>query len=121
GYKIYYCAESSVYHLGGGTLSKVNPKKTYLNFRNNLSLLYKNYPGRYLYVILLLRMILDGVAAIKFLFTDSFGHFWAIVRAHFSIYGSLNALKGKRNENMKNLNTNPLKKVYKGFIIFDYF
>ncbi|MFL5728321.1 MAG: glycosyltransferase family 2 protein, partial [Cytophagaceae bacterium] len=121
GYKIYYCAESEVYHLGGGTLSKSNPRKTYLNFRNNLALLYQNYPGKHLYGVILLRMILDGVAAVKFLFTDSFGHFLAIIRAHFSIYGSLGKLRDKRKRNMRNMTSNPLKMTYKGFIIIDYF
>jgi GT2 family glycosyltransferase len=121
GYKIFYCSESLVYHLGGGTLSKSDPKKTYLNFRNNLSLLYKNYPGRYLYLVIFLRMILDGLAAIKMFFTDSSGHFWAIARAHFSFYASLNILRAKRKENMESLRANPLKSVYKGFIVFDYY
>jgi GT2 family glycosyltransferase len=121
GYKVWYCAESTVYHLGGGTLAKSNPQKTYLNFRNNLSLIYKNYPGRYLYLVIFLRLILDGIAAIKFLFTDSIGHFWAIARAHFSIYGSLNTLRRKRANNMRNLSANPLKTVYRGLIVFDYY
>ena len=120
GYKIYYCAESSVFHLGGGTLSKSNPRKTFLNFRNNLSLLYKNYPGRYLYLIIFLRMILDGLAAVKFLFTDSFGHFWAVVMAHFSLYRSLYVLSAKRKK-INSLNADPLKRAYKGFIVFDYY
>jgi GT2 family glycosyltransferase len=121
GYKVWYCSESEVYHLGGGTLAKSNPHKTYLNFRNNLALIYKNYPGRYLYLVIFLRMILDGVAAIKFLFADSSGHFWAIVRAHFSIYGSLNNLRKKRKMNMQNQSANPLNKTYKGLIVFDYY
>jgi GT2 family glycosyltransferase len=121
GYKIFYCAESSVYHLGGGTLSKSDPKKTFLNFRNNLSLLYKNYPGQYLYPLIFLRMILDGLAAIKFLFTDSFGHFWAVAMAHFEIYKSMRLLRAKRRETMKNISANPLKRAYKGFIVFDYY
>jgi GT2 family glycosyltransferase len=121
GYRIFYCGESCVYHLGGGTLNKSNPRKTYLNFRNNLSLIYKNYPGRYLYPVIFLRMILDGIAAIKFLFTDSFGHFWAVAMAHFSVYASLNILKAKRKRNMENLTADPLKGTYKGFIVFEYY
>jgi GT2 family glycosyltransferase len=121
GYKIFYCAESTVYHLGGGTLSKANPRKTYLNFRNNLSLLYKNYPAGYLYPVIFLRLMLDGLAAVKFLFTDSFGHFVAVAKAHFSVYGSLSSLRIKRKDNMKNIKANPLKKAYRGFVAFDYY
>ena len=50
GYKIMYCPQSTVYHVGGGTLSKINPYKTYLNFRNNLVLLFKNHSPRYFYL-----------------------------------------------------------------------
>jgi GT2 family glycosyltransferase len=121
GYKIWYCAESTVYHLGGGTLAKSNPRKTYLNFRNNLALIYKNYPGSSFYLVIFLRMLLDGVAAIKFLFTDSASHFLAIIRAHFYIYGKLGSLRRKRKENRINLVTNPLKNSYKGLIVFDYY
>jgi len=58
GYKIMYCPNSTVYHVGGGTLHKSNAKKTYLNFRNNLSLLFKNLPNKDFYKIFILRFIL---------------------------------------------------------------
>jgi len=66
GYKITYAGSSTVYHLGGATLDTMNPKKTYLNFRNNLYLLVKNVPGNKVWIILFARMILDGIAGIKF-------------------------------------------------------
>ncbi|MDO9615173.1 MAG: glycosyltransferase family 2 protein, partial [Bacteroidota bacterium] len=62
GFRVVYTPESTVYHLGGGSLSYDNPKKLYLNFRNNLWLLYKNLPSNQLFYILFIRMMLDGVA-----------------------------------------------------------
>ncbi len=67
GYTIWYEPQSTVYHLGGGTLSYDSPKKLFLNFRNNLWMLYKNLPKNKFYSILFMRMILDGVASVKFL------------------------------------------------------
>jgi GT2 family glycosyltransferase len=123
GFKIYYCGKSQVYHVGGGTLSKASPQKTYLNFRNNISLLYQNLPSNRLYSILLVRLLLDGLAAIKFLFSDSFGHFTAIIRAHFAIYGSFRRLKAKRTENLSKRTSgiSNLKGIYQGSIVYDHF
>ena len=71
GYAIYVQPFSVVYHVGGGTLDYLSPKKTYLNFRNNLELIYKNIEGQYLLRSLFMRMVLDGIAAFKFLFNVS--------------------------------------------------
>ena len=66
GYSVKYVGQSSIYHVGGATLSNTNPKKTYLNFRNSLFALTKNAKGNLLFLILV-RLTLDGVAAAKFL------------------------------------------------------
>jgi GT2 family glycosyltransferase len=87
GYCIKYNSESVVYHVGGATLEKSNSKKTYLNFRNSLLMLTKNLPQNTLFQVLFIRMILDGVAGVKFVFSGQFAHFWAIIHAHFSFYG----------------------------------
>lgn len=86
GKKIYYCGNSTVYHLGGGTLNKYSPKKTFLNFRNNLLMLLKNLPAYQWFFIIFIRLFLDGIAAIKFLFSDGFFHLFAVLKAHFSFY-----------------------------------
>jgi GT2 family glycosyltransferase len=86
GYKIKYNSKSVVYHVGGATLETGNPKKTFLNFRNSLLMLVKNLPNESLYWILFCRLILDGIAGIKFLFQGKFYHLLAILRAHFSFY-----------------------------------
>lgn len=86
GREIFYCGYSKVYHLGGGTLDKQNPTKTFLNFRNNLSMMLKNLPFPSLLWIIFLRLCLDGVAGIFFGLKHGFSHLWAIVRAHFGFY-----------------------------------
>ena len=98
GHKIVCIPDSIVYHIGGGSLSKSSPFKTYLNFRNNIVLLYKNLPKRRFPWVFFVRIILDNVAAIRFLFDSGFGDFAAVYKAHLSFFGSLrkNLRKRKR-------------------------
>ena len=84
GYKIYCNTQSVAYHLGGGTLPKSNPYKTYLNIRNNHVLLYKNLPGNKWLKIFLIRIPLDILAALKFLSGPQPSEFWAVLKAYFS-------------------------------------
>jgi len=86
GHKVYYMGSSHIYHQGGSTLSNMNPKKTYLNFRNSLFTITKNLPRRRALPIIFLRLILDGIAALRFIFQLKPRHCWAILRAHFSFY-----------------------------------
>jgi GT2 family glycosyltransferase len=86
GYEVWACGEAAVYHVGGGTLHKSNPHKAFLNFRNSLAVLYKNHPSRRFGRHLALRLVLDGVAGLKFLFADDPAECWAVVRAHFNFY-----------------------------------
>jgi GT2 family glycosyltransferase len=95
GHKIYYCASSHIYHVGGGTLNYMNPKKTYLNFRNSLYMITKNYQG-ILFIKIFKRLCLDGIAASLFLFKFQFRHFGAVFKAHMSYYGELSTLLKKR-------------------------
>ncbi|RKT02046.1 glycosyltransferase family 2 protein [Chryseobacterium defluvii] len=87
GKKIYYTGKSKIYHVGGGTLHKQNPQKTYLNIRNNLSMMLKNLPFPKLIWLLFFRLCLDGLAGIYFGFKNGLPHLWAVVRAHFGFYG----------------------------------
>ena len=98
GYRIRYVADSTIYHLGGATLDTMNPKKTYLNFRNNLYLLLKNVSAKRLPGILLIRLILDGLAALKFLMEGKPSHLVSILKAHISFYLNFNTFikKGKK-------------------------
>ncbi len=89
GYQIYFIPYSTVYHVGGGTLHKLSPNKTFLNFRNNLITFLKNAPPNFLFFKLIWRLILDALAAIKFLFEGQFFHFISVIRAHISFYAQL--------------------------------
>jgi len=96
GYRIVFTPESAVYHVGGGTLSYDNPHKLYLNFRNNLWLLYKNLPSNQLLTTLFIRMVLDGVAAFKLLAELNLNGIRSVLKAHFHFYKSLPELHRKR-------------------------
>jgi len=98
GYKVYYSGTSEVYHLGGSTLNNMNPKKTYLNFRNSLFSITKNLPRRRAFTLIFLRLLLDGVAAIRFIFQLKFNHFMAIFRAHLSFYRQFRKMYRKREK-----------------------
>lgn len=91
GYKCYAISDSKVYHVGGASLSKENPKKTYLNFRNNLLLLHKNLPGKKGKKILLLRRLADTLAFFKFLVSGEWSHARAVLKAH----GDFKKMRGK--------------------------
>jgi GT2 family glycosyltransferase len=111
-----YCGQSTVYHVGGATLNTENPKKTYLNFRNSLLMLLKNLPQNELFPIIIVRMVLDGIAGIRFLFQLKFLHFIAILKAHYSFYNSLfinykkrKIIQSKRYYNIKSI-------VYKYYV-----
>ena len=82
GYKLWCVPASKVYHLGGGSLPAENPRKTYLNFRNNLLLLHKNLPASDLRGALMRRRMLDTLAWAKFAATFDFANAGAILRAH---------------------------------------
>jgi GT2 family glycosyltransferase len=121
GFKIMYCAESTVYHVGGGTLSKLSPRKTYLNFRNNLILLCKNHRPGFFLPKLALRMNLDGIAALKFLLSGDVKHFNAVMLAHMSFYGSIRITFYKRRMLRAKTKTFASSASYRKCIVFDYF
>lgn len=98
GHIIKYNYQSIVYHVGGATLQQGNPKKTYLNFRNSLLMLVKNLPKRGLFFVIFFRMVLDGIAGIRFLTQGKFGHTFAILKAHFSFYCLSLKYLGKRKD-----------------------
>ncbi|SFD89358.1 glycosyltransferase family 2 protein [Flavobacterium phragmitis] len=98
GHIIKYNYQSLVYHVGGATLQQGNPKKTYLNFRNSLLMLVKNLPKRGLFWVIFFRMVLDGIAGMRFLTQGKIGHTFAILKAHFSFYCVSLKYLGKRKE-----------------------
>lgn len=96
GWQCWYVGQSTVFHVGGGTLPKSNPFKTYLNFRNALAMLYKNHPRERFWPKFFLRLVLDGVAGVKFLLTGYAPDCMAIIRAHFNFYGNYPSWRRKR-------------------------
>ena len=99
GKKIFYTGKSTVYHVGGGTLNKQSAQKTFLNMRNNLTMLVKNLPVSKVFWIIFTRLILDGAAALYFAFKNGFPHLWAVLRAHFSFYAQLPKTLQLRSKN----------------------
>lgn len=109
GYIAKYCGHSKVYHVGGATLKTGTPMKTFLNFRNSLWMMTKNLPKNKLFPILFIRLILDGVAGIKFLAEGKPKHLWAVLKSHFYFYSHLPKYLKKRslkqNENYYKINS----------------
>lgn len=129
GYKILYCPDSLVYHVGGGSLPRGNPRKTYLNFRNNLIMMSKNLPAEERRSKLFIRMVLDGIAGTKSLLSGRPAEVKAILKAHYHFYKW--TLK-KRQEAVPpageptgqashRARLDQLKGVYSGSIIAQYF
>jgi len=121
GYQVYYHAQSTVYHVGGGTLPVSNPRKTYLNFRNGLSLIYKNMPAGQLIWKLPLRLLLDHVAALKFLAGGSWSDFKAVWKSHWDFLRKVGREQSKRNAVRKALPSFQADPVYKRIVIVDFF
>ncbi|KAB1160007.1 glycosyltransferase family 2 protein [Tenacibaculum aiptasiae] len=106
GYTIKYVGSSTVYHVGGATLQESNPHKTFLNFRNSLLNIVKNVPKQWFLFVVFSRLILDGVAGLKFMLELRPIHTWAILKAHFSFYKNFFKFLNKRKTLQKKSNYN---------------
>lgn len=118
GYQIAYVGASTVYHVGGGTLNTSNPKKTYLNFRNNLMMLQKNLPLTRVFWVIFIRLWLDLAALIKFLGERKPKDAWAVSRAHQ--YFFLNFFKNAKKRKAFSAKENK-KGLYKNSIVWDFY
>ncbi len=116
GYDVKYVGSSTVYHIGGATLKNSNPKKTFLNFRNSLYNIVKNAQGN-LFILILIRLMLDGIAGIKFIFELKFTHFISIIKAHISFYRHLSTLIRKRKTLTQSKNYYTLNSVVWAYFI----
>ena len=120
GYSVYSCSYSKVFHIGGGTLPKRNPRKTFLNFRNNLLMIYKNSEPSEIKSILAIRFFLDLLASLKFLFSGSFADFKAVWLAR----RDFNKLKSQYQRPFSALQSPKLKTsifIYPKSILWDYY
>jgi len=121
GKRIICIPSSVVYHIGGGTLSYDSPLKLFYNFRNSLFLLYKNLPGDKLHKILFKRMLLDGIAAFRFLFTLKITSFKNVIKSHIDYYRHKKALKEKRTEILQNRMSYPDKLILNKSLVYNFF
>ena len=121
GYRISCIPQSVVYHVGGGTLPYDSPFKTYLNFRNSLFLLYKNLDEKNLRSTMFCRKLLDGLAAIVFIFRGQWGSFSSVWKAHMDYYKSMGELNLKRIEVKKMERGNYSAPVLNKSIVFEFY
>jgi len=118
GYRIGYCPQSVVYHVGGGTLAASNPRKTYLNFRNSLFMMQKNLPFLEACWVVFARMWIDLVALIHFMAQGKFGDAWAISRAHQRFFLDFFKTAGKRRRYDQRFGK---KGIYDGSFIWAFY
>ncbi|MDB5130153.1 glycosyltransferase family 2 protein, partial [Mucilaginibacter sp.] len=128
GYKVMYCPQSVVYHVGGGTLNSENPFKTYLNFRNNLLLLKNNLPFWRAFWVITLRFFMDLLALSRFLMEGKRKDAWAISRAHQNFVRKLfskSKVKSQKSKDYRaivsNQKTQHLTGTYSRSLVWDFF
>ena len=116
-YRVYFTPESTVYHLGGGSLPMGSSRKVYYNFRNSLFVLWKNLPLSQLWYKFLLRLVLDGVAGLRSIFLGNYKEFLVIIKAHIHFYKHFYRINKKR-KSIKNKSKNVLQPTS---LIWEYF
>jgi len=120
-YKVFYCGQSTVFHVGAGTLGYENPRKTYFNFRNGLSLLFKHLnTGELLYKIPL-RVGLDWLAAAVFALKGKFGNALSVFRAHVDFIARLPVEVRKRKRLRRDYPWYSRKNIYAGLIVLRFY
>ena len=112
GYRLVCIPESKVYHVGGATLKKENPKKTYLNFRNNLLMMYKNLPSDELRKVMIVRCFLDYLAVVFYILKFDFSNAFAVVKARKDYSSMRKDFKSLRDENLRQTKRSKLKFRY---------
>lgn len=121
GKRVFYTGRSVVYHLGAGTLGYGRPRKTYLNFRNNMSMLIKHLNTGEMILKLPVRVMLDWIAALAFLIKGSPSNGWAVLRAHGSVMASLGKNFRKRKALRRLYPRYPRRNIYSGLILLKYY
>ena len=117
GMEVFCEPASVVYHVGGGTLSYGHPRKTYLNFRNSVAMLYKNTPSSVLRWKMPLKILFDWIASFKFLSEGGWGDFKAVYSAHFDFFRNLDDWRIKR----KKVKKENVKEIYQKSIVVQYY
>lgn len=121
GYRIVCMPQSVVYHVGGATLNAENPHKTFLNFRNNLLMLYKNLPEEELKAVFRFRFFSDYIAASVFLLKGEFKNACAVYRARKAFFEMKKEYKSVRKENLRKTVSCTLPEIYNGSLLFAFY
>ncbi len=121
GKRIECLPQSVVYHVGAASLAKENPRKTYLNFRNNLLMLYKNIPTEKLILVFIVRLILDVLAYFHLLVAGKFENAHSVIKAHKDFYKMRNEFKYDRREILKQRKVIDIPTKFKGSILWNYY
>ena len=121
GYQIMSVPQSVVYHVGGGTLEYESPRKTFLNFRNNLLMLYKNLPPVQWLLVMLIRIPLDYVAALQMLLCGKWLNFKAVFQARCAFWKLRKQYKAIQTTNLRNSKVLYPTTISKRSIIVDYY
>jgi GT2 family glycosyltransferase len=120
GGKVFYTGTSVVYHLGAGTLGYASPRKTFLNFRNNMTVLLKHLGSGEILWKIPLRIALDWVAAIAFLLSGKPAHCGAVFKAHGSVASSLSGILRKRRTLQTTYRRYSRKNISAGLMLLKY-
>ena len=121
GYQVMSVPQSMVYHVGGGTLEYESPRKTFLNFRNNLLMLYKNLPPVQWLLVMLIRIPLDYVAALQMLLSGKWLNFKAVFQARCAFWRLRKQYKAIRAANLRKSEVLYPTTISKRSIIVDYY
>ncbi|HLP05868.1 MAG TPA: glycosyltransferase family 2 protein [Paludibacter sp.] len=121
GFKVACVPESVVYHIGGGTLNVESPRKTYLNFRNNLLMLYKNLPNKLLKRTMFWRLIFDYAAAFQLILTGKPQNGFTVFKARSDFKRMKPSFEGKRKENILHATNDCKELILQKSIVFEYY
>ncbi len=117
GYRISCVPQSVVYHVGGGTLNTEHPHKTYLNYRNNLLMLYKNLPANKLWIVLIARYFFDYIAALQMYVTGKKPNALSVLKARSDFAVMKLFYKEKRKENLSKSIKKDISGIYNGSMV----
>lgn len=121
GRQIVCIPQSTVYHVGGGTLKKESPRKTFLNFRNNLLMLYKNLPSENVLHVMRMRMLLDYLAAFSFFLKGQFSNAYAVLAARREYRKVKGEFSLSRSENLEKISVDCIPELFKDSILVQFY
>lgn len=122
GHRLYVIPQVKVYHVGGGTLPNNNPRKLYLNYRNNLFLLYKNLPRQVIWQRIAFRLFLDMISSLIYLASGAFPFFTAVFKAHTDFFRALPRYRAFRKQQPeKSSFQSGFDEIYPRSIVFSFF